>query len=77
MEADQRLGKPGRDLDVLAALGERLSAELDDLTPVRSLRLTLPVALRQLVVGASGLLDGVVGTRVAKRLAPRVVPGDG
>ena len=38
--------------------------------------LALPLALRQFIVSAPGLLDGVVGACVAKRFAPTAVARD-
>ncbi len=53
----QRFGKPHPQLQVFGLGGERLSAKLDDLRPVRKLAFTLPFALRGVVIFAARLFD--------------------
>src|SRR5579875_1678382 len=80
----QRLGKPGRNLEVLAAIGESLDGQLDDQGGIGLLHLVLPFALLQFFFFPAGFFDFVVkkggvllGNRsVAETLPARFRPGD-
>src|SRR5262245_48276615 len=71
-----RFGEPGRQLEVLGLSSQGFAGELDDLLIIGYLAITLPVALRSVVILPACILDLVVDGSVSKVGAPGVIPWD-